>query len=92
VPPLARKPRQALEPPSATPARVWTLLAAFWLWFLLPVAIHFQRKARREVEESHGRYEWPRTIWNRPLLLWFVVFIAGMALIFAMAATGMYGP
>lgn len=71
---------------------MWTLLAPFWLSFLLPAATHFQRKARREAEEAGGLYVWPRTIWNRPVLLWFVVFVAEMTLIFALAAAGVYGP
>lgn len=80
------------EPPSAGKALLWTLLAAVWLWLLLPVAIHYTRKARREVAESNGRYAWSRSLLHRPVLLWLVVFGSGMALIFTMAAVGMYGP
>ena len=83
---------QPQRPPSGDAARVFTLLAAFWLWFLLPVAVHFQRKARREAEASDGAYVWPRTIWNRPIVLSFIVFAAGLALVIAMAAAGLYGP
>lgn len=71
---------------------MWTLLAALGLWFLLPVALHFQQKARREVEESGGLYEWPQTMWNRPVLLWFVVLSSAMGLILALAAAGIFGP
>jgi len=78
-------------PPSGGKALVWTLLAAFWLWLLLPVAIHYTRKARREAEFSDGRYVWSRSLLHRPVLLWLLVFGSGMALIFVMAATGIYG-
>lgn len=71
---------------------MWTLLTALGLWFLLPVALHFQRKARREAEESGGLYEWPQTIWNRPMLLWIVVLSSAMGLILALAAAGIFGP
>jgi hypothetical protein len=42
------------------------------LWGLLPVAIHYQRKARREADESGGLYVWPNSLWNR-LVLFFLV-------------------
>lgn len=84
-------PPRKTQPPSGSAARVWTLLAAFWLWLLLPVAIHDQRKAKRETAESPALYEWPNSLWNRPLLLWLVVFAAEMVLIIAMVAAGMYG-
>ena len=70
---------------------MWTILAAFWLWVLLPVAIHYTRKARLEVAESDGRYVWSRSLLHRPVLLWFVVWACTMALIFTMAATGALG-
>jgi hypothetical protein len=79
------------DPPSAGAARIWTALAVLWLWFLLPVAIHFQRKARREAAESGGRYAWPRTIWTRPVLLWLIVLAATFGLVLVMVAVGMYG-
>jgi len=78
-------------PPSGSAARVWTLLAVFWLWQLLPVAIRYQRKAAREAAASGGLYEWPRSIWNRPLLLWAIVLAAGTLLIIGMVAAGIYG-
>jgi hypothetical protein len=83
--------RVPTRPPSANRAQLLTLLGAFWLWFLVPVAVIFQRRARREVEESNGEYEWPRTIWNRPILLWLIVFGSSMALVLLMVAVGMYG-
>jgi hypothetical protein len=58
---------------------------------LLPVAVHYTRRARREAEESDGRYRWSNSILHRPVLLWLIVFASSMALIFAMAATGTYG-
>jgi hypothetical protein len=70
---------------------VWTLLAAFWLWLLLPVAIYYQRKARREAEASPDVFEWRKTVWNRPILLWLIVFAASLILIVAMVALGIYG-
>jgi len=81
----------ATEPPSAGKALTWTIVSAFWLWLLLPVAIHYTRKARREVEESQGRYVWSRSLLHRPVLLYLVVLSCGMALIFAMVAIGWYG-
>jgi len=57
----------------------------------VPVAIHYTRKARREVEESQGRYIWSHSLLHRPVLLYLVVLGCGMALIFAMAAIGWYG-
>lgn len=86
------RPVHAQRPPSGDAARIITLLAAFWLWFLLPLAIHFQRKARREAAESGGLYEWPRTIWNRPLVLWLIVLVAALTLVLMLAAVGAYGP
>ena len=83
--------RSPTDPPSASKALVWTILAAFWLWFLLPVAIHYSRKARLEAAESDGRYVWSRSLLHRPVLLWLVVFGCAMALIFTMAAIGVYG-
>jgi hypothetical protein len=80
------------EPPSAGKARGWTIAAALWLWVLLPVAIHYQRKARREAEESAGAYVWPHTIWNRPVLLWLIVLGTSFVFIFLMAMVGLYGP
>jgi hypothetical protein len=70
---------------------IWTILAAFWLWLLLPVAIHYNRRARREAAESNGRYRWSNSILHRPVLLWVIVFACSMALIFATAAAGLYG-
>lgn len=67
-------------------------MAAFWLWFLLPVAIHFQRKARREAEDSGGFYEWPRTLLNRPVALFLIVLGGTLVLAMLMAAAGTYGP
>jgi hypothetical protein len=81
----------AREPPSGNRAKVWTLLAAFWLWFLLPVAVHYQRKARREAETSGGLYVWPRTLLNRPVLLYLVVLAASLTLVLLMVVIGLYG-
>jgi hypothetical protein len=64
----------------------------FWLWFPLPVAIHYQRKPRREAEQSAGAYVWPHTIWNRPLLLWFIVLGASFVFLLVTAMLGLYGP
>jgi hypothetical protein len=80
------------RPPSGDNARVWTLLAVFWLWLLLPVAIHYQRKARREAELSDGLYIWPRSLWNRPVALWLVVLLIALGFTLAMAAIGVFGP
>ena len=82
---------QGLRPPSGDAARVLTILAACWLWLLLPFAVHFQRKARHEAEESLGLYVWPRTIWNRPIVLWLLVMSATLMLVLAMVAVGAYG-
>jgi hypothetical protein len=79
------------EPPSGSRARVWTLLAAFWLWLLLPVAIHYQRKARREADESGGLYVWPNNLWNRPVLLYLVVLACSFGLVLLMVFAGIYG-
>ena len=78
------------DPPSAGAARIWTALAVLWMWFLLPVAVHFQRKARREAEASGGRHAWPRTIWTRPVLLWLIVLAASLGMILLMLVFG-YG-
>jgi hypothetical protein len=67
------------------------MLAALWLWLLLPVAIHYSRKARREVAESDGKYVWSSSLLHRPVLLWLTVLGCSMALIFAMVAIGAYG-
>jgi hypothetical protein len=70
---------------------LWTLLAALWLWVLLPVAIHYQRKARREVEESGSLYVWPNNLWNRPVLFVLVVQVSSFGLILLMVFVGIYG-
>jgi len=70
---------------------LFTFLGAFYLWFFVPVAVHYQRKARAEAEGSGGEYDWPRTIWNRPVLLSLIVFGSTMALVLAMVAVGWYG-
>jgi hypothetical protein len=72
-------------------SEVWTLLAAFWLWLLLPVAIHYQRKARREADESGGLYVWPNNLWNRPVLLYLVVLACSFGLVLLMVFAGIYG-
>ncbi|HEX8770940.1 MAG TPA: hypothetical protein VF711_09250 [Acidimicrobiales bacterium] len=59
---------------------------------MLPMAVHYQRKARREALESNGIYVWPNTILNRPILLWLIVLFGSMALIALMSASGLYGP
>jgi len=79
------------EPPSGSRARLWTLLAALWLWVLLPVAIHYQRKARREAEESGGLYVWPNSLWNRPVLFYLVVLVCSFGLVLLMVFLGIYG-
>jgi hypothetical protein len=80
----------ATRPPSGARAVVWTVLSA-WLWPLLPVAIHYARKARREVDESQGQYVWSRSLLHRPVLFYLVVLGCGMALLAAMVANGWYG-
>ena len=67
---------------------MWTLLAGPWLWVLLPVAIHYQRKARREAEESGGLYVWPNSLWNRPVLFYLVVLVCSFGLVLLMAFVG----
>ena len=79
------------EPPSASKALLWTILAAFWLWLLLPVAIHYTRKARLEVAESGGRYAWSRSVLHRPVLLFFIVWGCTFGLILGLVAIGAYG-
>jgi hypothetical protein len=80
-------------PPSETKALVWTVLAALWLWLLLPFAIYYTRQARREAESSNGMYVWSsRNPLHHPVLLWLAVTFLSVGLIFAMAAVGMYGP
>ena len=90
-PPPASPAWVSRTPPSGDRARLFTLLSAFWLWFLLPVAIYYQRKARREVEASNGFYEWPRTLLNRPIALFLVVLAATLALVMVMVVIGIYG-
>jgi len=80
-----------LDRPSVSKALVWTLLAAFWLWLLLPVAVYYTRRAPREAKDSTGRYRWSNNVLHRPVLLRLVVLECEMVLIFAMAATGLYG-
>ena len=71
---------------------MWTLLAAFWLWLLLPVAIYYTRRARQEATASNGLYEWSsRDLLHRPILLWLVALAAELALVAAMVLLGMYG-
>jgi hypothetical protein len=66
------------------------LLAVFWLWLLVPVAIHYQRKARREAEESGGLYVWPYSLLNRPVL-YLVALGCCVGLTILMASLGLYG-
>jgi hypothetical protein len=90
-PPDPPKPPAPTDPPSGSKALVWTILAAFWLWLLLPVAIYYNRRARREADESNGRYRWSDSVLHRPVLLWLIVFACTMALTLAMVAIGLYG-
>lgn len=85
------QPVRGLRPPSGDAARALTILGACWLWMLLPLAVHLQRKARREADSSNGLYVWPRTIWNRPIVLWLLVMAATLTLVLAMVAVGAYG-
>jgi hypothetical protein len=80
------------EPPSASKARLWTFLAVSWLWFLLPVAVHYQRQARREAEASGGRYAWPRTLTRRPVLLWFLFMTVSLGGFLLVGMLVGYGP
>jgi hypothetical protein len=61
---------------------------ALALGSLLPVAIHYQRKARREAEESGGLYVWPNSLWNRPVLFYLVVLVCSFGLTLLMALVG----
>jgi hypothetical protein len=90
-PPYARTwPPVSTDPPSGPKAMVWTVLSAVWLWFLLPVAVHYTRKARREADASEGRYVWSRSLLHRPVLLWLVVLAAEILMFAVMIAAG-YG-
>lgn len=89
--PDPRRPSAPIDPPSGSKALVWTILAAFWLWLLLPVAIYYNRRARREADESNGRYRWSNSVLHRPVLLWSIALACSTALVAAMVAIGRYG-
>lgn len=91
APDAGQPPGVRREPPSGPKARAWTLVAAFWLWLLLPVAIHYQRRARAEAAASGGAYEWPRSLLNRPIILWLTVLAAALALVLVLVVVGIYG-
>jgi ABC-type Fe3+ transport system permease subunit len=68
-----------------------TVVSVF-LWVVLPVAIYYQRRVRREVAESAGRYRPPHWLVDRPILLvvavWFVFFTVVMAAMLVLTAFG----
>ena len=78
-------------PPSAPLARGLTLLALA-LPILLPPAILYQRKARSEAAASGGRYEWSRSLMNRPVVLclvtWSTFLLMAVILTGVLAAFG----
>jgi hypothetical protein len=70
-------------------SRGWTFISA-WFWFFLPVAIYFFRKARREVDQSAGRYEWSPSFVERPVVLTLTVWGVFAALLVLLLLSG-YG-
>lgn len=68
--------------PSARVARILAVMSAFFVPtfpfmvpFTLPVAVYFQRKARREIIESEGRYRSPYWLFDCPVLLTLFICI-----------------
>lgn len=77
------------DPPSANKARGWTFVAA-WFWFVLPIAVFFFRRARREAELSQGRYKWTPSFVERPIMLTAAVWGVMAVLIVLLVLVG-YG-
>lgn len=70
-------------PPSGIVARGWTV-AALFLPILLPVAIVYARRARREAAQSAGEYSSPQRLIDRPAVFYVVVWVAFLAVIFVL--------
>jgi ABC-type Fe3+ transport system permease subunit len=72
------------QPPSGPVARLLTV-AALVVPVLLPLAVLYQRRARHEVTASHGRYQWPRSLWNRPVALYLSCWLAFFVVMFLLS-------
>ncbi len=48
---------------------------------LLPVAVVRQRQVLQEAQGSNARYEWPRQLLNRPVLLYVLVWLSFFGII-----------
>jgi multidrug efflux pump subunit AcrB len=74
-------------------AWVFTLLTALSCWLLLPVAIVFTRKARREAESAPELYRWSaRNPLNHPVLLFVAVTFLSVGLLVGMQVLMPVGP
>ena len=82
---------EAERPPSGPAARALTIAALLFPILLIP-AILYQRKARDEAAASDGRYEWSRSLVNRPVAFYVATLACflGVLLIlaFVLAALG----
>lgn len=82
---------KAKRPPSGPAARALTI-GALVVPILLVPAILYQRKARDEAAASEGRYEWARSLINRPLAFvlasWAGFFVLVFILTGVLAAFG----
>lgn len=72
-----------MKPPSARQARAWTI-GALINWFLVPLAVIYQNKAREEARASDGLYHWHNRLWNRPVLLTIAVWGSFFLLLFVL--------
>jgi ABC-type Fe3+ transport system permease subunit len=75
---------KAERPPSGPAARALTIAALLFPILLLP-AILYQRKARDEAAASEGRYEWPRSLINRPVAFYLATLACLLGVMFILA-------
>jgi amino acid transporter len=80
---LTREPNRL--PPSGATARAWSL-AALVLPIVLPLAVVYARRARREANLSTGEYSWPQRLIDRPVVFHVVVWVGFFSVMFAMMA------
>lgn len=87
------QPPTPVAPPSQAMAWVFTLLTALSCWLLLPAAIVYTRKARREAESAPGLYRW--SAWNplnHPVLLFVGATFLTVGLMVGMQVVAPAGP
>lgn len=74
---------RAAAPPSGITARLLAVVSLF-LPIVLPAAVVYARRARREAAAAPGEFSWPRRLIDRPLVFYVVVWAAFLVLVFVL--------